>query len=119
MKAWSMANWFRLILSVLALAGLLAAGTGGAFAGKSHRHHCPEMAAAMTMGHHASGAAGEHHGATPDCCVMGACALMAPVSAPQACVVTPSAYAQTVLPAIDDAGPPSFSVSPGLRPPIA
>ncbi len=113
-----MANWFRLILSVLALAGLLAAGTGEAFAGKSHHPCCPETAAAMTMGHHASGGADDHHGTTQDCCIMGVCALMAPVSAPQAHVVEPGGYAQAVLPAIDDAGPPSYSVSPGLRPPI-
>jgi len=50
---------------------------------------------------------------------MGVCALTAPVSAPQAYVVTPSAYAQAVLPAIVDVDPPSFSVSPRLRPPIA
>ncbi len=115
-----MANWFRLIFSVLALAGLLAAGIGGAFAAKSHHHCCPQFSADMTMDHHASGGAGHDHGATPDCCMMGACALMAPVSPPEAYVVAPSAvYAQAVSLAIDDAGPPSFAVSPGLRPPIA
>lgn len=114
-----MANWFRLLLSVLALAGLLAAGTGEALAGKNHHPCCPEMAAAMATSHHAAGDASDHHVATPDCCMMGVCALMTPVSAPQAIVAEPNAYAQVVLPAIEDAGPPSFSVSPGLRPPIA
>ena len=114
-----MANWFRLIFSVLALAGLLAAGTGEALAGKSHPPCCPEMAVAMTTGHHAAGNAGDHHGATPDCCMVGVCALMAPVPAPQASVVEPGAHARVVLPAIDEAGPPSFSLSAVLRPPIA
>ena len=114
-----MASWFRLILSVMALAGLLAVGTGGAFAAKGHHHCCPEMLAAMTTGHHDAGGAGDHHGATPDCCTIGACALMAPVAAPEAHVVTLGAFAQAALPAIGGVGLPSFSVSPGLRPPIA
>lgn len=119
LKAWSMANWFRLILSVLALVGLLAAGTGEALAATSHHPCCPEMTAAMTTGHHSAGNAGDHHGATPDCCMMGVCALMTPVSAPQAYVVEPKAYAQVLLPVANDAGTPSFSISPVLRPPIA
>ncbi|WP_298356438.1 hypothetical protein [Rhodoblastus sp.] len=114
-----MSSWFRLIFSVFALAGLLAAGTGGAFAGKNHQHRCPEMSVAMTVDHEAPGQAGDNYGGTPDCCMMGVCALTAPVPAPQAYVVAPGSYAQAALPAIDDAGPPSFSVSPGLRPPIA
>ncbi len=114
-----MSSWFRLIFSVFALAGLLAAGTGGASAGKNHHPCCPEMATAMTTDHHALGDVGDHHGTPPDCCIMGVCALTAPVPAPQAYVVAPGSYAQLVLPAIDDAGPSSFSVSPGLRPPIA
>jgi hypothetical protein len=117
-KVESMANWFRFILSVLALAGLLAAGTCGAFAAKVHHHCCPEMSSAMTMDDQAPGGSGHQNGPTPDCCVMGACAV-APIAAPHALVVTPAVYAQVALPAIDDAVLPSLSVSPDLRPPIA
>ena len=118
-KVESMANWFRFILSVLALAGLLAAGTGGAFAAKVHHHCCPEMSSAMAMDDHAPGGSGDQHSQTPDCCVMGACAAVAPVAAPHALVVMPPVYAQVALPAIDDAVFSSLSVFPDLRPPIA
>ena len=71
-----MANWIRLICSVLALVGLLAAGTSGAFASKSHHHCCPQMSSAMPMDDHAAGGAGDNQGVLPDCCVMGACAFV-------------------------------------------
>jgi len=103
----------------MALAGLLAAGTGGVFAAKVHHHCCPEMSSAMTMDDRAPGGSGDQHGLTPDCCVMGSCAVVAPVAAPHALVVAPAVYAQVALPAIDDAILPSVSVFPDLRPPIA
>ena len=118
-KVESMANWFRFILSVFALAGLLAAGTGGAFAAKVRHHCCPEMSSAMAMDDHAPGGSGHQYGPTPDCCVMGACAMVAPVAVPHALVVAPAVYAQVALLAIDDAVLPSLSVFPALRPPIA
>jgi len=110
-----MANWLRLIFSVLALVGLLAAGTGGAVA-KSAHHCCPEMTS-MTMDDHPAGG-GDHH-SLPDCCVLGACAVLPPVAPSQAFAVTPAVFAKTLAPAVDDAGPPSRSPSPDLRPPIA
>ena len=114
-----MANWLRLILSVFALAGVLAAGTGGAWAAKAH-HHCPHMTSApMAMVDHHGGNAGDHRGAMPDCCVFGACA-MTPVPGPsRAEVPFPVEFTQVFAPRLDDAGVPSLAVSPDLRPPIA
>jgi len=77
------------------------------------------MSSAMTMDDQAPGGSGRQHGPTPDCCVMGACAAVAPIAAPHALVVAPAVYTQVVLPAIDDAILPSLSVFPDLRPPIA
>jgi len=113
------AHWFRLILSVLSLAGLLAAGSTAAFA-KNRHHCCPEMQAAMTMDHqhHSTPGDANDHGALPECCVMGACAVLAPV-APPAFSVKPRSLAQSLSPAIHDAGLASVAVAPDLRPPIA
>ena len=112
----AMTNWLRLVLSVLALVGLLAAGPGGAFA-KSAHHCCPE-ASSMTMDDYTAGG-GDHNGALPDCCVFGACAVLPPAAPPVASAETPRVIAQSVATAPDDAGPPSRSPSPDLRPPIA
>jgi hypothetical protein len=111
-----MANWLRLILSVLALVGLLAAGTSGAFAKSAHQC-CPEASTSVTMDDHAAGG-GDNH-ALPDCCVFGACAVVAPVAPPMAHAATPAVFAKTLAFAADDSGPPSRSPSPDLRPPIA
>lgn len=112
-----MVNWLRLFVSVLALVGLLAAGAGGAFARSAH-HCCPEMSSTMTMDEHARDCGGDNH-ALPDCCVFGACAVLAPVAPPMASVAAPADFAKTMAPAVDDAGPASRSPSPDLRPPIA
>jgi hypothetical protein len=110
-----MANWLRLILSVVALVGLLAAGSGGAFA-KSAHHCCPE-AASMTIDEHATDCGGEK--GLPDCCVFGACAVLPPVAPPTASIAAPAVFAKANAAVLDDAGPPSRSPSPDLRPPIA
>jgi hypothetical protein len=117
-EAESLANLLRILLFVFALAGILVAGAGGAFAAKG-RHCCPEMSAAAAMYDHVSGGAGHERGATPDCCVMGACAFMTPLAPPAAMVVAPGVCAPVALPATDDASLPSLFVSPDLRPPIA
>lgn len=112
-----MAHWFRLILSVLSLAGLLAAGSTAAFA-KNRHHCCPEMQAAMTMDVHSTHGDANDHLAFPECCVMGACAVLAPV-APPTFSVSPRILAHSISPAIHDAGVSSVDVAPDLRPPIA
>jgi len=111
------AHWFRLILSVLSLAGLLAAGSTAAFA-KSRHHCCPEMQAAMTLNAHSTHGDADDHGALPECCVMGACAVLAPVAPPVSSVKLRS-LALSISPAIHDAGLSSVAVAPDLRPPIA
>ncbi|MCW2274486.1 hypothetical protein GJ654_14860 [Rhodoblastus acidophilus] len=111
-----MANWLRLIVSVLALVGLLAAGAGGAVAKNAHQC-CPETAS-MTMDDHAAGG-GDHHRALPDCCVFGACAVLPPAPPPTASLAAPAVFAEARAAVLDDAGPPSRSPSPDLRPPIA
>lgn len=110
-----MANWLRLILSVVALVGLLAAGTGGV-AAKSAHHCCPEMTS-MTLDDHATDCGDSK--TLPDCCLFGACAVLPPVAPPVASTAAPVVFAKTAAALRDDAGPPSRSLSPDLRPPIA
>jgi len=115
-----MANWLRLILSVFALVGLLAAGAGGALARSAH-HCCPDAASktkTMTVDDQATGGAADSHGALPDCCFFGACAVLPPIAPPTASVAAP-VFARMTTPAVDDRGPPSRAPSPDLRPPIA
>jgi hypothetical protein len=121
LKAVSMGHWFRLFLSVLALAGLLAAGAGGAVAMPNHNHQyhhcCPTMTSCMSMDAHQTG--GGDHAAVPDCCLSGLCAVAQPDLPSHAVVISRRAFVQVFLPALDEAGDPSLPISPDLRPPIA
>lgn len=116
-----MAHWLRLILSVLALVGLLAAGTSGAFAAKSQHQCCPEMSAAemsQTLDDHGGGG-GDKRAALPECCVMGVCAFVAPMPPPFASAADPNLFVLSAAPAMDDAPLKNRAPSPDLRPPIA
>lgn len=109
-----MIRWLRLVLSVFALVGLLAAGTGAAAAAKSVPHCCPVMAMAD---HHVSG--DKHQTNLPDCCVAGVCAFAQPNLASRVAAPALQRYAEGFSLARDDVGPPSQSLTPDLRPPIA
>ncbi|PPQ35652.1 hypothetical protein CH337_16310 [Rhodoblastus acidophilus] len=76
------------------------------------------MQAAMTLDGQASHGDADDHGALPECCVMGACAVLAPV-APPASSVKLRSLALSIAPAVNDAGLSSRAVAPDLRPPIA
>lgn len=109
-----MIHWLRLILSVFALAGLLAAGTGAAVAAKSVHHCCPAMAMAD---HHTS--SGHHQTKPLPCCVAGICAFVKPNLASRVAAPAFQHYADRFSLVRDDVGPPSQSLAPDLRPPIA
>jgi hypothetical protein len=111
-KVASMVRWLRLILSVFALAGLLAAGTCGPVAANTH-HHCPNM----MMHQHQSG--GGDRGTMPECCATAACFVVQPAASSQDAVILLRALAQAFLLPLDDARISSLPVSPDLRPPIA
>jgi len=106
-----MVHWFRLILSVFALVGLLAAGTSGAWAAKTH-HHCADM----MMDHHQGD--GDDRGTMPECCATGACFAVQPTFSSYVPVFSVRTFAQVFLSPLSDARIPSLPASPDLRPPI-
>jgi len=114
-----MAHRLRLILSVFALCGLLAASAGGSVAAQTHHqaHHCcPAMSTEM--------APHSHHGQADDrdaaskCCIFGLCAMPASLAATQASAPAPRLVARPSFPLFVLAGPPSRTTTPDLRPPI-
>ncbi|MDE2361105.1 MAG: hypothetical protein KGM42_00395 [Hyphomicrobiales bacterium] len=108
-----MLRWLRLVLSALALAGLLSAGEGGAFAAKAQdHHHCMSM-----MGDDCPG--GDDHGAMPPCCVTPACPMLQGLLSPEAAVVSPISATLLALPLRDDEHSFGVRAPPDLRPPIA
>jgi hypothetical protein len=78
------------------------------------------MSAAMTMDDHPVGGSGDlHHGALPECCVLGACTVLPPVAPPFASMAEPNGFGRSASPVLDDNALPGRSPSPDLRPPIA
>ena len=108
-----MASWLRIILSVLALVGLLVSGTGGALAEKGHHHHCSGM-----MTDDCPRGDGDH-GTLPPCCVAPVCALVQLAPPPQAAALAPSDFAFVAAPLRNDDLRADLRAPPALRPPIA
>ncbi|WP_374546429.1 hypothetical protein [Rhodoblastus sp.] len=115
-----MAHWLRLILSIFALCGLLAASVGGAMAAQTHHqaHHCCPAMSAETASHAHQGQADDCD-ATSKCCIFGLCAMPASLAATQASALVPRLVARASFPLFILAGPPSRTSAPDLRPPIA
>lgn len=110
-----MIAWVRLILSVFALAGLVAAAPGAALA-KAHKavaphHHCAHMPEGTCPDDDA--------GALPACCVASVCAFMPPAVLKQEAVPTAGISTLVDLPVRDDLWHSGIRPPPDLRPPIA
>lgn len=108
-----MIHWIRLILVSLALAGLLSASGGAAFATKAqHHHHCEGMMDDQNC-------PSDDLGSLPACCIASACAFVQPTFSPQASL--PSAVGDTQVGQLlrDDLSRSGVRPPPGLRPPIA
>jgi hypothetical protein len=102
---------------VLALCGLLAAGTGGAMTAQGHSC-CPGMSAAAASDHHHDGQ--DEQGATiPKCCVLGLCGAPAPFAATQSFSPMRRIATRIVFLMLEGAGFSGQPAAPDLRPPIA
>jgi hypothetical protein len=109
-----MVRWFRLVLAVLALVGVMAARPGGAVAAKGahHHHHCMGMMDDQNC-------PGDDQGSVPACCVAAVCAMVQPSFSEQDSVLTPLGFTQITMPMLDDVWRSSVRPPPDLRPPIA
>jgi hypothetical protein len=107
-----MVRWIRVLLSIFALVGLLAMGTGGAVAAKT-QHHC-----ANVMLHQPQGGA-DDSGTASKCCTTGVCFAVQPTLSTCVAVSSVRAFTRVFLLPLSDATIPTLPVSPDLRPPIA
>lgn len=109
-----MIRWIRVVLTVLAVAGVLAARPGmAAPATDTHQHqHCMGVADEPNCPSH-------DHGAVPTCCVAAVCAMVQPVFPEQHSVVIPLGFTHVALPMPDDAWRSGVRPPLVLRPPIA
>lgn len=109
-----MLRWVRLVLSILAVVGLLAAAPGAAVAKtqqQTHHHHCMDMPDGDCPDQNA--------GATPACCIASACAFVQPALPGAGAAFSLVDLALVDLPLRDDKRLSSLSVPPDIRPPIA
>lgn len=109
-----MIRWTRLLLAILAVAGVMAARPGMAAPAKDahHHHHCVEMADEQ------SSPVDDRDG-TPTCCVAAVCAMVQPVFHEQHSITIRPGFTPIALPLRDDLWRTSVRPPPDLRPPIA
>ena len=115
-----MVRWFRLLLSIFALVGLMASAPAQAFVSHAHysgmAHHecCPGMGGA----HHDKS---HDHSSLPGCCIVGFCACHVATPCPLPCgEMRPALFSRVpfIAPTSEN-GPFGQSRPPDLRPPIA
>lgn len=105
-------RWIRLVLAILAVAGVLAARPGIAAPAGGAQHNCMGMAdddKAPSGGLRTS----------PVCCVAAVCAVVQPTCHAQHALVVSLVFTQVPLPLRDDLRRSGVRPPPGLRPPIA
>jgi hypothetical protein len=109
-----MLRWTRLLLAVLAFAGVLGARPGAALAasGAHQHHHCMGMMDETNC-------PGDDQGQTPACCIAAVCAMVQPAFGQHASVRVAFGFTQIALPMLDDVRRSGVRPPPDLRPPIA
>lgn len=113
----SMIRWVRLVLTVLALSGVLSARPDASSAApsathKQQHHHCVGLMDDQSC-------PSDSIGSVPACCVAATCAMIQPAFLTQDGVRISRVEHQLKLPLRDDLWRTGVRPSPGLRPPIA
>jgi len=118
-------HWLRLLLSVLALVGLLAGASGTAVAKmagvQTAAHQCCPQRHAASQHHTASQHPAPGKATPPDCCAAGLCACVQPLPPPRLILsrLAPQPVAARLPSPRAWRKLASLSRPPDLRPPIA